>query len=87
VALDARGLGEGAARLGVGRGTIGGTVDPAAGIILKTDRGEQVRAGAELCELRAADEAQIDDALPLVEAAIRIGDAPPPSRPASPILA
>jgi pyrimidine-nucleoside phosphorylase len=86
VALDARGLGEGAARLGVGRGTLGGAVDPGARILLRADRGDRVRAGALLCEIRAADERRIDDAFPLVEAAIRLGDEPPPPRPASPIL-
>ena len=86
-ALEARVLGEGAARLGCGRGTIESTVDPAAGMLLLVGCGDEVRAGDELATLFAASEAALDEASSLVGAAIRIGDAPPPPRAASPILA
>lgn len=86
-ALEASGLGMGAARLGCGRGTLASAVDPAAGILLRVDRGDQVRAGDELATLFAAGEAALDEASPLVAAAIHLGDAPPPPRAATPILA
>ncbi len=85
--LEARVLGEGAARLGCGRGTLEGAVDPAAGMLLRVGRGDLVRAGDELATLFAASEAALDEASPLVAAAIHIGDAPPPAGAASPILA
>jgi thymidine phosphorylase len=86
-ALEARGLGVGAARLGCGRGTLESAVDPAAGIILRVDRGDQVRAGAELATLFASGQGPLDEAAPLVAAAIHLGDTPPPAGAATPILA
>jgi thymidine phosphorylase len=86
-AIEARGLGAGAARLGCGRGTLASAVDPAAGILLRVDHGDPVRAGAEIATLFASAEGPLDAAAPLVAAAIRLGDAPPPHRAATPILA
>jgi pyrimidine-nucleoside phosphorylase len=85
--LDARALGAGAALLGCGRGALGSTVDPAAGMLVMVAREGAVRAGDEIALLHAASEARIAAAVPLVAAAIPIGDAPPPSGPTSPLLA
>jgi len=85
--LAARALGEGAALLGCGRGALASAVDPAAGMLLTVARGDSVRAGDEIALLHAASEARIAAAMPLVAAAIPIGDAPPSPSPASPILA
>ncbi len=75
--IDARGLGDAAARLGAGRGAVAAEIDPGAGLLLHVARGDEVQAGTELGELRARDESTIEEALPVAMAAIRIGDSPP----------
>jgi pyrimidine-nucleoside phosphorylase len=81
VEMKAEAIGRGAMRLGAGREQAEDAVDPAVGVLLRVRVGERVKAGQSLAELYGRDEARLADATQLVCGAIRIGDAPPPTRP------
>jgi thymidine phosphorylase len=79
-ALDARGVGVAAWRLGAGRARKEDPVSPSAGIICLAKPGEKVVAGQPLLELRTDDPGTFDRAREALAGAIEIGpDAPEPA--------
>jgi thymidine phosphorylase len=79
--LDALGIGVAAWRLGAGRARKEDPVSAGAGILLHVRRGDRVRAGDPLYELRADDAARIPAAAREARLAVDIGDAAPQARP------
>jgi len=84
--IDARDVGEAAACLGTGRGRLGAEVDPGAGLWLRVDLGDRVEEGDVIADLRGADGARLADGRERLERSIRIGDGPPSTRAADPLL-
>jgi thymidine phosphorylase len=79
-ALDARGVGVAAWRLGAGRARKEDPVSPSAGIMCLAKPGDAVAAGQPLLELRADDPGKFDRAREALAGAIVIGpDAPEPA--------
>jgi thymidine phosphorylase len=79
-ALDARGVGVAAWRLGAGRARKEDPVSPSAGIMCLAKPGDAVAAGQPLLELRADDPGKFDRAREALADAIVIGpDAPEPA--------
>jgi len=56
-------------------------VDPAAGLLLRKRRGDEVRAGETLAELHGASEARLDAGALRFAKAVQVGDEPPPPAP------
>jgi len=79
--LDAEEVGLAAVELGAGRARKEDRVDPAAGLLLRKRRGDQVRAGETLAELHGASEARLDAGAGRFARAVRMGDEPPPPAP------
>ena len=77
VAVD---IGNAAVHLGAGRRTKEDTVDHAVGIVCHAKRGARVEQGEPLAEVHARTEEAAESAVAEVEAAYRIGDAPPSER-------
>ncbi len=77
-ALDAEQVGMAAVELGAGRARKEDRVDPAAGVLLRKRRGDEVRAGEVLAELHAADAARLDAGEARLRAAVALSDEPPP---------
>ena len=77
VDLDAELIGRAAMVLGAGRNRVEDTIDPGVGIVIRAQRGEQVRAGNPILELHYRDASRLDEALPLLRRACVVGDAPP----------
>ena len=82
--LDAEEVGLAAVELGAGRARKEDRVDPAAGLLLRKRRGDQVRAGETLAELHGASGARLDAGAARFARAVRMGDEPP--RPAPLLL-
>ena len=80
-AIDARGIGLAAMRLGAGRQTADGVIDHGAGITLSAKVGDPVRRGDVLATLRFNDPGTADGAAALVSEAYRLADYPPEPRP------
>jgi pyrimidine-nucleoside phosphorylase len=72
--FDVRAIGLACNRLGAGRATFGGTIDPAVGFLLPRKPGDAVRAGEELAVVLGNDEARVREAEAALRGAIRIGD-------------
>jgi pyrimidine-nucleoside phosphorylase len=81
VDLDAELIGRAAMVLGAGRNRVEDTIDPGVGIVVRAQRGEQVRAGNPILELHYRDASRLDEALPLLRRACVVGDAPPAPQP------
>ena len=79
--LDAEEVGLAAVELGAGRARKEDRVDPAAGLLLRKRRGDQVRAGETLAELHGASGARLDAGAARFARAVRMGDEPPPPAP------
>jgi thymidine phosphorylase len=79
--LDAYGIGVAAWRLGAGRARKEDPVSASAGVMLRKKRGDAVRAGDVLMELRADDAGRIPTAVDVARAAVTIGDAAPEASP------
>jgi len=79
--LDAEEVGLAAVELGAGRARKEDRVDPAAGLLLRKRRGDQVRAGETLAELHGASGARLDAGAGRFARAVRMGDEPPPPAP------
>mgnify|MGYP006330477171 CR=1 FL=1 len=78
-AVDARGVGVAAWRLGAGRARKEDPVSASAGVLLHRRPGDQVRAGDVLMELRTEDRGRLPAALADVASAVTIGpDRPEP---------
>ena len=75
--ISARRIGEAVARLGAGRARKGDDVDPAVGIVLDVEVGDDIDAGQRVAMVhaRAAEDAQ--RAVDAVQSAIALGDAVP----------
>jgi len=81
VSLDAEEVGLAAVELGAGRARKEDRVDPAAGLLLRKRRGDEVRAGETLAELHGASEARLDAGALRFAKAVQVGDEPPPPAP------
>jgi pyrimidine-nucleoside phosphorylase/thymidine phosphorylase len=79
--LDAEQVGLAAVELGAGRSRKEDRVDPAAGVLLRKRRGDEVRAGEVLAELHAADAARLDAGEARLRAAVALSDEPPLAQP------
>ena len=74
--LDAESVGRAAVALGAGRGTLADAVDPAVGITIVAPPGATVSAGDPVLILHHRGGRGLDEALPLLDEAIGIGDGP-----------
>ena len=81
VSLDAEEVGLAAVELGAGRARKEDRVDPAAGLLLRKRRGDEVRAGETLAELHGASDARLDAGAARFAKAVQVGDEPPPPAP------
>lgn len=77
-AIDTRAVGNAVVRLGGGRLKGGDTVDPRVGFSALAAPGAQVGPGAPLAMVHAASESAADAAVAALQAAYRLGEAPPP---------
>jgi pyrimidine-nucleoside phosphorylase len=75
-ALHAELVGRAAVALGAGRATIDDVVDSGVGIEVIADVGTPVRTGEPVLRVHHRDGRGLEDALPLLESAVEIGDAP-----------
>jgi pyrimidine-nucleoside phosphorylase len=75
--LHAERLGRATMLLGAGRNRAEDTIEPSAGGVLFVKRGQEVKAGDPLVELRYKDGAAVHAAMGLVRSACRIDDEPP----------
>jgi pyrimidine-nucleoside phosphorylase len=79
-AVDAEEIGLASAALGAGRSKKGDRVDPAVGIVVRSEVGDHVQVGEGIGEVHARDEASADEAARRVVAAMTLSDrevAPP----------
>ncbi len=79
--LGAVAVGQAALHLGAGRSTKEDVIDHAVGVVCLRKRGDHVAKGEPLAEIHASTEAAAAEAARELEAAYKIGDEPPPSRP------
>jgi pyrimidine-nucleoside phosphorylase len=79
--LDAGLIGRAAVMLGGGRDTVDDEIDAAVGIIIPATVGDAVRAGDPVLRVQYRSEERLEDALPLLMEAVRIGDTPSPRAP------
>jgi pyrimidine-nucleoside phosphorylase len=79
--LEAYRVGLACGLLGASRARKEDPVRPEVGLELLKTAGERVREGEELCLLHARDAGALEEARPLVEAAVTIADRPSPPRP------
>jgi thymidine phosphorylase len=79
--MDARQVGIAVVALGGGRSHADDAIDPSVGLTDVVDVGTAVRAGSLLCVVHAASDADADQAIEIVQRAIRIEDAAPAERP------
>jgi len=77
--LLAEEIGRAAVSLGAGRAKLDDAVDPGVGIEITAPVGAPVRRGDPILRLHHRKGRGLDDALPLLERAIRMADIPPPS--------
>jgi len=81
-AMDVRAIGMACMRLGAGRDSLDGAIDPAVGFILARKPGDTVSADDELAVVLGNDEARVTAAAAALRAAIRVEDeAGPPALP------
>ena len=77
VAIAARAVGQAAMLLGAGRETVESVIDPAVGIVLHKKVGDLVIAGEPCATLHVNDRGRLDEALALLQEAIRFGPEAP----------
>lgn len=80
--MDAREVGLAVVALGGGRSHADDAIDPSVGLTRVIDVGAAVRAGDALCVVHAANEADADEAIAALRAAIHIAEMPPGEKPA-----
>ncbi|HEX4836320.1 MAG TPA: pyrimidine-nucleoside phosphorylase [bacterium] len=80
-AVDAEALGAAAMALGAGRTRADEPIDPGAGMVIRRKMGDRVRRGEPLAILHTGVAGRLDDAVPRVQAAYRIGQNGPEVRP------
>jgi pyrimidine-nucleoside phosphorylase/thymidine phosphorylase len=78
--INADDIGRAAALLGAGRDRMGDPIDPAVGIVLQAKVGDMVQAGQGLCALYYTDQANLAEAVQLVEDAFRLSSSAPEVR-------
>jgi pyrimidine-nucleoside phosphorylase len=78
--IDPYAVGVAVARLGGGRVKTSDTIDPAVGVIVRAKRGEAVRAGEPVFEVRHGD-IGVPEAMKLLRGCFRISESPPPETP------
>lgn len=78
-AIDAEAVGRAATLLGAGRMKKGDSVDPAAGIVLRSKVGDRVSKGDVVAVLHTSDASAVPEAETRVRSAIRVFDEPPES--------
>jgi pyrimidine-nucleoside phosphorylase len=78
--LKAEAIGRASNMLGAGRATVGDAIDHGVGVMVLAKPGDVVRKGQPLVELHHRSWRGVDAALELCQAAIAIGDEPPPRR-------
>src|SRR5208283_4270610 len=76
VDVDPMAIAQAALLLGAGRAKVSAAVDPAVGLTDLLKVGERVPRRGRLCTIRANDESLLAEALPLIQAAFRIGERP-----------
>ena len=79
--LDARKIGEAAVILGAGRAFLEQKLDYGAGIILDKKVGDSVKKGESVARLYGSDQAKIEEAHAVVQAALAVDAKPPKRRP------
>ncbi|MBN9089406.1 MAG: thymidine phosphorylase [Reyranella sp.] len=82
VGMNARDVGIAVVALGGGRAHADDAINPSVGLSEMIEIGTAVRPGSPLCVVHAASEADADEAIARVRRAIRIGNLPPPAKPA-----
>ena len=75
--LDAELIGRASSALGAGRDRVADRIDPAAGIMVAAQLGDDLQMGAPVLELHYRDRARLETAVALAEQAIEIGDTRP----------
>lgn len=78
--INAEDIGRAAVLLGAGRERMGEEIDPAVGIILQAKVGDLVQANQGLCALYYTDDANLAEAVQLVEDAFRLSAKQPEPR-------
>ena len=81
VTLHAELVGRAAVALGAGRARLEDRVDPAVGIEILAPHGREVRSGDPILTVHHRGGDRLQEALPLLDAAVQISDAPPEARP------
>ena len=80
--IDAKAIGLTAMRLGAGRVTVDGAIDPAVGIVLRSKVGDRLKKGQAVAEIHASQPKDIPPAVEAALAAFEIsGKAPPTPSP------
>ena len=79
--LQAENIGRAAVALGAGRATLDEAIDHGVGIMVVAPRGAAVAAGETVMLVRHRGGRGLDEALPLLEEAVRIGDTAPDPQP------
>ncbi len=72
--MDVRAIGLACMRLGAGRNSLGGAIDPAVGFLLPRKPGDAVSVGDELAVVLGNDESRVAAAVEALRGAIAIGD-------------
>ncbi|HXW05394.1 MAG TPA: thymidine phosphorylase [Vicinamibacterales bacterium] len=80
-ALEAERLGRAAVALGAGRATLTDRIDPAVGIEILVEPGEEVQEGEAVLQVHHRGGRGLAEALPLIRDAMRVTDAPPAAAP------
>jgi pyrimidine-nucleoside phosphorylase len=79
--LDAGLIGRAVVMLGGGRDKVDDEIDPAVGIMIPATVGDAVRAGDPVLRVQYRSEERLEDALPLLMQAVRVGESPRPRAP------
>ena len=79
--LDAGRIGRAVVVLGGGRDKVDDVIDPAVGVMIPATVGDAVRAGDPVLRVQYRSKERLQDALPLLMDAVRIGESPRPMAP------
>lgn len=79
--LDAGLIGRAVVMLGGGRDKVDDEIDPAVGIIIPATVGDAVLAGDPVLRVQYRSQEKLEDALPLLMQAVRVGESPKPRAP------